>query len=439
MKKKKKLLLIIGGIVVVVAIVVANLTMNTSKVTEVKSDKAKLRDLVETVSASGRIQPQTKVDITSEINGEIIELYVQEGDYVGTGDLLVVLDTVQLQSDADQARYAVNEITARLEGAESSLEQAKDEFERQQKLFKNGLTSETIFKNAKYSYLNAKASYEATSAQSQQAQSRYEKTLDNLSKAKVVAPIPGTITFLDCEVGEIAAAQSAFSQGRTLMTISNLDVFEVQVDVDETEVSKVDLGQKVNIEVDAFPDTTFMGKVVDIGNTAVFASSGQEQSTNFRVKVIFKEQEERIRPGMSATVDITTNSHDNVLSIPYSAVVMRSLNLDSLERAHSAKSEDEDKTEPSGVQAAQSEKDDSSIAIKEEGGKREDVKGTFVIHDGAVKFVRIETGISDQKYIEIVSGLQPEEKVVSGSYRVLRSIKEGDKVEEITKHKRESK
>ncbi|RKX28245.1 MAG: hypothetical protein DRP47_04840 [Candidatus Zixiibacteriota bacterium] len=435
MKKKKKLLLIIGGVVVVVAIIIANLTMNTSKSTKVNADEAKLRDLVETVSASGRIQPKTKVDITSEINGEIVGLYVREGDYVQPGDLLVMLDTIQLQSDADQASYAVNEIKARLEGARSTFEQAKEEYERQQQLFDNKLTSETAFKNAKYTYLNAQASHEATKAQAQQAQARYEKVLDNLSKAKIVAPMQGTITYLDCEVGEIAAAQSAFSQGRTLMTISNLDVFEVEVEVDETEVTKVEVGQETKIEVDAFPDTIFTGEVVEIGNTAIYSSSGQGQSTNFRVKVIFMDQNEKIRPGMSATVDISTNHSDDVLSIPYSAVVMRSFDLDSLEQANSVESGEG--AESGGVQAAQSDGSDTTRAGEDNEKKREDVKGTYVISDGKAKFVRIETGIADQKYIEIVSGLNVEDSVVSGPYRVLRSIKDGDAVE-ITKRESES-
>ena len=428
-KKKKKLLLIIGGAVAVVAIVIANLTMDTSKSTKVNAEETKLRELTETVSASGRIQPQTKVDITSEINGEIVGLFVREGDHVEAGDLLVVLDTIQLRSDADQTRYAVNEVAARLDGAKSSLEQAQEEYERQQQLFDNKLTSEIIYKNAKYASLNAKASHEATKAQSQQARARYEKALDNLSKAKVVAPMPGIITFLDCEVGEIAAAQSVFSQGRTLMTISNLDIYEVEVEVDETEVTKVELGQASEIEVDAFPDTTFVGEVVEIGNTAILASSGQGQSTNFRVRVIFLDQNEKIRPGMSATVDITTNLAADALSIPYSAVVMRSIDLDSLERARLDETGETGEDEPGGVQAASSDDEDTVVDEEDDEEKREDIKGTFVIRDGEVQFIQIETGIADQKYIEVISGLEVKDSVVSGPYRVLRSIKDGDAVE----------
>jgi HlyD family secretion protein len=430
----KKWLIISGIVVVVVVIIIANLNMNSSNATKVNAEAAQSRDINETVSASGRIQPQTKVDITSEINGEIVKLFVKEGQYVNKGDQLVVLDTIQLRSDLDQAKYSVNEITARLDGAKSSLEQTEDEYHRQEKLFENKLTSETEFKNAKYAYLNSKSSFEATKAQSQQSEARYDKALDYLSKAKVVAPMPGIITFLDCEEGEIAAAQTVYSQGRTLMTISNLDVFEVEVEVDETEVTKVDMGQETEIEIDAFPDTTFKGEVVEIGNTAIYTSSS-DQSTNFKVKIIFIDKNEKIRPGMSATVDITSNKIKDALSIPYSAVVMRSMDMDSLMQAKTktADSEESDSDDDGGVQAAESDIEDTTAVKDKDEVEREDVKGVYVIREGKVNFEPIATGIADQKFIEVLTGLKKDDTVVSGPYKVLRSIKEGEEIEIIKK------
>lgn len=427
MKKKKKWLLIIGGIIVVVVIVVLNLTMSTTKAVSVQADVTKTRDLVETVSASGRIQPQTKVDITSEITGEIIGLFAHEGAYVQVGDPLVVLDTVQLRSDVDQAKYAVNEINARKSGAGTALEQAEEENERQQRLYENDLTSETMFTNAKYAFLNAKSTYEAMKAQAKRYQSQYEKELDYLSKAKIVAPMPGIITFLDCEIGEIAAAQTGFTQGKTLMTISDLDVFEVEVEVDETEITKVELNQEAEIEVDAFLDTTFKGEVVEIGNTAIVTGLGStDQSTNFKVKVTFKDPNVKIRPGMSATVDITTAHRDDALSIPYSAVVMRSFDLDSLERARAKDTLQSGSSGVSEVQAAENTEEDSLPSSDEI--EREELKGVFVIRDGTARFVEIKTGIADQKNIEVTSGLAKGDSVVSGPYRVLRNVKDGDAV-----------
>jgi len=336
--------------------------------------------------------------------------------------LLVVLDTVQLRSDLDQAFFAVNEISARLAGAKTNLEQSEEEFNRQKQLFENKLTPEAVFNNTRYEYQNAKSSYEAMLASSKQSQSRYDKQLDYLKKAKISSPMDGIVTMVDCEAGEIAAAQTAFTQGKTLMTIANLDVYEVEVEVDETEVGKIGVGQPVKIEVDACPDTAFTGAVAEIGNTAIFKGLGtQDQSTNFKVKVEFHEASAKIRPGMSATVDITTNKKDKVLSVPYSAVVVRSFDLDSLKKSRSGQSTE---IAGEGVQAAESTADTTTKADQ----NRKELKGVFLIKNSKAEFVEVQTGIADQKNIEVVSGIQAGDSVISGPYRVLRTIKNGDLV-----------
>ena len=430
MTKKKKTLLIVAGIVVVAALVITNLSMDTSNAQTVQADEVTRKDVTELVSASGRIQPQTKVNITSEINGEIVNLYVREGDQVAIGDLLVVLDTVQLRTDVDQARYAVAEVKARLDGSKSQLEQADEEFQRQSRLYERQLTSETQYTNAKYAFVAAKSAYEAMHAQAKQLQSRFEKQLDYLDKAKISAPMAGIITFINCEVGEIAAAQTAFTQGRTLMTIADLDIFEVEVEVDETEINKIELSQVVEIEVDAFPDTTFEGEVLEIGNTAITAGLGTDaQSTNFRVKVVFTDPRVKLRPGMSATVDITTASVDETLTIPYSAVVIRSFDLDSLELARADTLEDSGSLGVSEVHAAEPDEAEDTDSVDSDDIEREEIKGVFAIKDGVARFVPISTGIADQKRIQVLTGLEEGEQVISGPYRVLRTIKDGDEVE----------
>ncbi|MDH3891541.1 MAG: efflux RND transporter periplasmic adaptor subunit [candidate division Zixibacteria bacterium] len=429
---KKKTLLIILAVVALGVLVAVNLSMDTSDAQQVQVDKVTLKDVTELVSASGRIQPQTKVDITSEINGEIVGLFAREGEKVEAGELLVVLDTVQLRTDLDQARFAMAEVKARLAGAESRLTQADEEFQRQSKLFETQSSMEKQYTDAKYALNAAQATYDGTLAQSRQAQTRFDKQKDYLEKAKIVAPMSGIVTFLNCELGEIAAAQTAFTQGRTLMTIANLDMFEVEVEVDETEINKVELVQHVDIEVDAFPDTSFDGEVVEIGNTAITTGAGsQEQSTNFRVKVAFTDPRVKLRPGMSATVDITSASRERTLTIPYSAVVMRSFDLDSLERARNDTLEDSESLGVSEVHAAEPDEiDNADTSESDEEVEREELKGVFAVRDGVVRFIEITTGIADQKRIEVLTGLQEGDQVVSGPYRVLRTIKDGDAVEE---------
>jgi HlyD family secretion protein len=425
--KRKKLLLIVGIAIVVIVVVVLNLTSSSTTTIDVQADAATVKTLVEIVSASGRIQPRTKVEITSEINGEIIGLYVREGDRVQTGQSLVVLDTMQLRSDVDQAKYAVSEVNARLTGAKASLEQAEEEYQRQEKLYESKLTSETAYTSSKYAYLNSKSMHEATVAQADQLRARYDKQLDYLSKAKIVAPMSGIITFLDCEVGEIAAAQTAFTQGRTLMTISDLRIFEVEVEVDETEINKIELGQVTDIEVDAFPDTSFPGEVVEIGNTAILSGYGtQEQSTNFKVKVVFKDPNVKIRPGMSATVDITTEVSPDAMTIPYSAVVMRAYDLDSLERER-ARNESGGTAGIPEVQAAEETLVDSTKNT-DNSEERKEIKGVFIVKDDQARFVPIETGIADKRNIEVLKGITDGDSVITGPYRVLRSIKDGEDV-----------
>ena len=425
--KRKKLLLIVGIAIVFIVVVVLNLTSSSTTTINVQADAATVKTLVEIVSASGRIQPRTKVEITSEINGEIIGLYVREGDRVQTGQSLVVLDTMQLRSDVDQAKYAVSEVNARLTGAKASLEQAEEEYQRQEKLYESKLTSETAYTSSKYAYLNSKSMHEATVAQADQLRARYDKQLDYLSKAKIVAPMSGIITFLDCEVGEIAAAQTAFTQGRTLMTISDLRIFEVEVEVDETEINKIELGQVTDIEVDAFPDTSFPGEVVEIGNTAILSGYGtQEQSTNFKVKVVFKDPNVKIRPGMSATVDITTEVSPDAMTIPYSAVVMRAYDLDSLEREW-ARNESGGTAGIPEVQAAEETLVDSTKNT-DNSEERKEIKGVFIVKDDQARFVPIETGIADKRNIEVLKGITDGDSVITGPYRVLRSIKDGENV-----------
>lgn len=427
--KNKKLLWIILGVVVIGGFGVISLMKKSNGAVAATTTPVQRQDLVEKVSASGRIQPKTKVDITSEINGEIIALPVKEGQYVRPGDLLVVLDTVQIKADVEQAKFSLDETKARLNGAKASFDQAQEEFDRQQRLFDKSLTSETALRDAKYALANAKANYEGYDAATRRLQAAFDKELDYLSKAKITAPMAGVISYLDCEVGEIAAAQTSFTQGKTLMTIADLSVFEVEVEVDETEINKVLMGQTAEIDVDAFPDTNFAGQVTEIGNTAITTGMGtQDQSTNFSVKVMFVDPGVELRPGMSADVDITTATRDDVVAVPFSAVVMRSYDLDSLERSRNASPESGSVVNE--VQAA--ENDNGEMKPKTEGDngeERKELKGVFVVRDGVARFVPVETGVAGKKDIEITNGLEATDTVISGPYRVLRTIKDGDKVE----------
>jgi HlyD family secretion protein len=420
--KKKKWLLIIGVVIVVVVLVVLNMSQSGRGLVSVQTKKIGKADVLSVVSGSGTVQPKTKVNITAEVTAEVFGLDVKEGDYVNRRQVLIRLDTLQAQKDMESALYAANELEARLEGARITLDRYKDEYERQSQLYEKKLTSEQAYKDAFYTFKSQEANYSALNEQKRAAFSRLDKAQDNLSKTTITAPMDGTITLVDVEVGEIAQAQTAFTQGRTLMIISDLSEFEVEVEIDETDIADLEMAQSAQIEIDAFPDTTFEGRVVEIGNTAITTGYGSsDQSTNFRVKVVLVNAHPKIRPGMSSTVDITTSEHKDVLTVPIQALVMREFDPDSLKETPP-----ETDTEEGNVAVASTASDDAKETEVEgdDSKKKVDKKGVFVNRDGLARFVEVTTGINDQQNYEVLGGLEEGDEVITGSFRTLRTIKD---------------
>ena len=429
LRSRKKLL--IGGSIALLIIVIAIITLNSSgeKRTTVQTDVAITDDITELVNASGRIQPQTKVNIVAEVSAEIRELYVREGDRVTKGQPLLLLDTVQLKSDVAQARFSLDELTSRTASAMAQHERDKLEAERQDKLFAQKLTSETEHTNANLAHTGSKSDFEAMEAQVKIGRARLDKVLDNLRKTRITAPMDGVVTFLGAEVGEISQAQTSFTQGQTLMTISDLSVFEVEVDVDETEVAKVQTGQVARIRVDAFRDTSFAGEVVEVGNSANISGQGSENyTTSFRVKVRFAEANPGVRPGMSASVDVTTAKADDALLIPYASVVTREFDPDSLKKAAESVSES---STVGTAHAADSDNPDAKPASDSPIKKSKKIRktGVFVVKDGKVTFREVETGIADERNIAVLTGVNPGDTIVSGSFQTLRRIADGELVQ----------
>ncbi|MDD3731716.1 MAG: efflux RND transporter periplasmic adaptor subunit [candidate division Zixibacteria bacterium] len=438
-RPQKKLIIFSLLLLVVVAVVFFGFNRSGNNITVVQADLAYINDISEIVTASGRIEPKTKVDIVSEVSAQIRELFVKEGDLVEKGTCLLLLDTVQLKADYAQARFSLDELTARADAAKTELEKNKLEFNRQASLYEKQLTSETAFSNARFACDNSQANYDAVLAQVKTGQARLEKMEDNLAKTKITAPMKGVITFLNTEAGEIAQAQTAYTQGKTLMTISDLSVFEVEVDVDETEIAKIKLGQSAGIRVDAFMDTTFEGTVVEIGNSALIKGQGTENyTTSFRVKIRFAETNPGIRPGMSASVDITTAHSPEALLIPYAAIVTREFNPDSLKNMEALSGAGKGLVE--AVQASELN-DSTGTAASGDSSNQGDLKdkfrkkadkikktGVFCVLNGKVHFKEVTTGIADEQNIVALCGVTPGDTIVSGSFQTLRKLKDGENV-----------
>jgi len=423
-KRKRRWFYVIGILVIGAGAAVFTLSGNEDEGAEVQADLAYIDDLREQVTASGRIKPQTQVEITSEVSAQVVQVNVTEGSIVEKGEPLIQLDTIQLKSDVEQARYSLDEINARLAAAKAQFEKDEKEFARQKKLYEQQLTSEQEFTDADFSFKNSRANFDAMRAQANTQRARLDKMLDNLRKTTIIAPMSGVVTYLGVEAGEIAQAQTAYTQGKTLMIVADLSVFEVEVDVDETQIAKIRLDQPAEIRVDAFRDTTFSGHVVEIGNSALVQGQGTENmATSFRVKVRFDETGAILRPGMSATVEVTTNSADDAILIPYASVVVREFEPDSLKKSTAT----EDNRSDNVLASSTSEEAGDSRWTRKDDDKIKR-SGVYVINNSEVRFVDVETGIANETQLVALSGVNPGDTVVSGSFKTLRALDEGDRV-----------
>jgi HlyD family secretion protein len=412
MKKKKKILIVLGIVLVLAIVIVVNVLKSGEKTYPVQAEKVKKSDLTSVVTANGKIVPRTDVKISAYVPAKILQLPVKEGDLVKQGQLLVQLDDTEY-------RAALNQAKAQLSSAKANLEQAQLVYKRQKELFEKKLSS-------KEQHDLAETEFKMAEAQHEQAVANLDQTKYVLSKTTITSPMDGMVTSLNAEVGEIVMIGTMNNPGTVIMTISDMSEIETEVEVDETDIADVKIDQEAKIKIDAFPDTTFRGKVSEIGHTALITGMGtQDQVTNFLVKVVLLDQVANLRPGMSASVDITTNHRSDVLVVPIQAVVMREEKKDTL----TTKKEKEKGALASG---------DSMTTKEEEKKKKEkkELEGVFVVENGRAKFVKVKTGIADQQDIEIVSGIEENNTIVTGSYKILRTLKDGDKVK-VTEKKEE--
>lgn len=396
--KKKKLFIFIGVVVVLLIIVVGNLSKSGGGKVKVQTDEVIRGEITASVSGPAKIQPEVQVKISAKVSGQIIELGVEEGDYVKKGQFLV-------QLDPEYYRAAVEQTESNLRYAMAGFEKAKNEYERSQKLFEDNLVSSAELDIAKSTFEQAKA-------QVDQYDAALKQTRDNLAKTTIYSPMEGTVSQLNKKVGEMAMG-SQFTLD-VIMVVADLTKMLAETEIDENDIVSVSFGDTAKIVVDAYPDSTFRGVVKEIANTGMTKGLGtQEEVTNFMVKAFMLEKPEGLRPGMSATVDILTETRKDVLKIPIQCVTVRS----------PLKSEEEEGSEGEA---------DSLSTKKEKVGRREKekpVRVVFVVEDEIAHQVQVKTGISSDTEWEIVEGLEEGKEVVSGGYRVLsRQLKDGDKV-----------
>ena len=387
-KRRKKTIIIFGVILFIAILIIFNLQSQREKSLKVTVEKVKKENLTSKISASGEIKPKKNVNISAHVPGRIIKIGVEEGQRVNINDFLLKLDSIQYEAMADRDRALISSYRAELIRAEATLKRDEKFHERQIKLFEEKLISEEQLEAAKAQHDISKAQYQAILFQIDQAMASLQSTLDTLSKTVYNSPIDGIITSLRVEEGEIAMIGTMNNPGTILMTIADLSVMEVEVEVDETDVIGVEIGHQAEVRVDALPDQTITGEVTEIGSSALQKATTSQESKDFKVIITLIDPPKSLKPGLSASADIITAEKKEVLAVPISALVLRE----------------------------KQDEENENIDEQEE--------GVYVVENNRVKFIPVEKGIMGEMMIEIISGLEEGQEIVVGPYSALRQLKD---------------
>ena len=432
MTRGKKILIGVGVVVILGALAFANIKFKRQEGTVVNVETVQKRDLQAIVSASGKIQPQRLVNISADTMGRVTNLAVEEGQRVKKGEFLLQIDPRNLTSAYNQtqaslaaARSQMEQLRVSSESAKAGLKQAQDAFTRQQQLWKQGLTTREALDSAENTLKMRQA--EANSAERQVETQRLrmqqeEASLDNarynLSKVRIESPITGIITRRNIEEGETVVVGTMNNAGTVLLTVADMSVIEAEVEVDETDIPTVQLGQKAKVTIDAMPGKTFTGKVTEIGNSPIQATaSASTQATNFKVKVTVEGEIPEVRPGFTCTAEITTATRQSVVSVPIQATTVREMVVNK-EGAIVREPRTDKRPRRSSVQASE----------LKSGQERKELEGVFIVRDNRAEFVAVKTGIAGEKYFEVLNGLKEGDQVIVGPFSSVRELADGTAV-----------
>jgi HlyD family secretion protein len=388
---------------------------NENKAATVKIEGVEARDLVASVTASGQVRPRTKVDVSADITGRIIRLGVKEGDQVTKGQFLVQIDPQQFEASLQRSLAALASAKAQFAQARANMLQAQRNFDRSSEIKKSTptLLSDEQLEQLRTQVEVNQALSDAARYSVEQSEAAVRDARFALSRTTILAPMSGRVTRLNVENGETAIQGTLNKDAATLLTISDLSVLETKIKVDETDVSRIKLGDSTVIQIDAFPDTTFVGRVVRISNSSVKAAgaaTSTDQAVDYEVVVQLVNAPAETRPDFSATAKVITDVRQRVLSIPIIALTVR---------------EDSALTNGDSAQSPTARKEPTKQV-----GKR-DVEGVFVVNtDNTVTFRQVRVGISGERYFEVLSGLKSGDRIVAGTYQAIRELKEGGKVKE---------
>jgi HlyD family secretion protein len=413
MSRRTRIGLIIALIAIVAGGVIAfRIHKKRNAGTEVRLEQVSRRDLVSAVTASGKIEAKTSVDISADITGRIIQIAVREGDPVKRGQFLLQIDPAQYQAAVARAQGVVASTEAVLLQTRASRDQAQRAWNRARQLTELGdnLIAPETAEQAKTALEVAEANYQSTKAQLEQARAGLQESRDNLSKTRLTAPISGRVVRLAVEQGEVAVPGTFSRETGLLMTIADLSVILAKVQVDETDVVRLTQRDSAEITIDAYPDTTFTGRVTKVSHSAKLtptqtASGSNDRAVDFDVEITLQSPPPDIRPDLSCTARIVTDTRNNAMSIPIIALTVRD---------HEKVPNEADSAPPVDTLRAKF--------------RKREAEGVFVVRNGIATFRPVKTGVAGDEYFEVTDGLREGETIVAGTYQAIRDLKDGAKV-----------
>ena len=436
----RKALVVVGVLLLGGAIVAANLWLRRESGLEVNVEAIQARDLEAVVSASGKIQPKRLVNISADTPGRVVDLAVNEGERVTMGQFLLQINPRSLRTRVDSGAASVGAAEASLDQLRQAvqtgrvqLEQAQRTLDRQQDLWREELTTKENLEKAENDLRAAQSSLQEREKQVTTQASRVsqeaaglESARYDLSKVRIESPIDGVVTRRNIQQGETAVVGTMNNAGTVLLTLADMSVIQAEVEVDETNIPQVAIGQPAKVTIDALPDQSFNGRVTEIGNSPIqptgagATASSSRQATNFKVVVVIEDTVPDVRPGFTCTADITTATRTQVPAVPIAAVAVRELVYDA--NGQIVK-------EPRDPRRRRREVEPVAVAAELQPGQtRKETEGVFVVNSSRVAFVPIKLGIAGDQFFEVLRGLEPGTQVVTGPYSSVRNIAEDQAV-----------
>src|SRR5687768_7075498 len=432
MSGKKKLFIALAIIVVLGAIAFANFRFKREDGIAVNFEAIQRRDLESVVSASGKIQPKRSVNISADTMGRVTSLSVNEGDQVTKGQFLLEIDPRNLRTRVESGQASLQASASQLEQMRLAIEasrvavkSAEDALKRQQELWKGGLTTRELLERAENDLKTQRANLASQEQnlktqefQISQQRASLSSAQYDLSRVRIESPINGIITRRNIEEGETAVTGTMNNAGTVLLTIADMSVLEAEVEVDETDIPTVKLGQPAKVTIDAMPGKTFTAKVTEIGNSPIQApgAAASAQATNFKVVLTLDGEVPDVRPGFTCTAEITTATRENAIAVPIQATTVREVVVDDKGAiVREPQAQPGRRPRSGGVQASE----------LKPGQSRKELEGVFLVRDGKAEFTPVKTGIAGEKYFEVLSGLKEADSVIIGPFSSVRELSDG--------------